>query len=258
MFHFEKPLDKQSFVAVDDVTVLSHQCELPVDCDFDSHRYCSYSPYDDQSVGYNFEVFATPTPDPNWPGPRFDHTTQRAGGGYLFFTSYRSTGNLGKARLISGARSLSDHHSHCLSMWTQLNSKTSHLNVSIVRYGPHWTDQNRTMLVVEMTGTVQQSWTLLTVTLNRTQHLNYAYELQVLIEGSVGNDGRSSIAIDDIKLTIGECDYNAVRCENGTLVSVEKICDFVKDCPSGLDEAGCGNCDFETGMWVWWRFVGRG
>src|SRR5699024_1333087 len=89
VFHFEKPLDKQSFVALDDLTVLSHECELPVDCDFDSHRYCSYSSYDDQSVGYNFEVFTTPTPDPHWPGPQFDHTTQRPGGGYLFFTSYR-------------------------------------------------------------------------------------------------------------------------------------------------------------------------
>src|SRR5699024_7583474 len=112
----------------------------------------------------------------------------------------------------------------------------SHLNVSIVRSGPQWTDHNRTMLVMQLTGTVQQNWTLLTVTLNPTQHLNYAYELQVLIEGSVASDGRSSIAIDDIKLTPGECDYKSVRCETGTLVPVKKICDFVKDCPSGLDE----------------------
>src|SRR5699024_10698240 len=139
------------------------------------------------------------------------------------------------------ARSLSGHHSHCLSMWTQLNSKTSHLNVSIVRYGRHWTDQNRTMLVMQLTGTVQQNWTLLTIALNPNQHLNYAYELQVLIEGSVASDGSSSIAIDDIKLTVGECDYKGVRCETGNLVPVEKVCDFVKDCPSGLDEVGCGN-----------------
>src|SRR5699024_1003475 len=44
---------------------------------------------------------------------------------------------------------------------------------------------------------------------------------------------------------------------NGTSLKKEQICNFVKDCPSGLDELNCGSCDFESGLCGWANMTGK-
>lgn len=45
VFYMEKDFDPTTFVALDDLTVLDHQCQPMIDCDFESGQVCSYSPY---------------------------------------------------------------------------------------------------------------------------------------------------------------------------------------------------------------------
>jgi len=54
VWYFEKKVDRTSFVALDDLSVLGHRCQLPIDCDFDNGHICSYSPY---QSNFSFGVF---------------------------------------------------------------------------------------------------------------------------------------------------------------------------------------------------------
>lgn len=54
----EKTMDKTSFAALDDLSVLGHKCQQLGDCDFDNGKICSYTPLTDKSTGsYNWGVF---------------------------------------------------------------------------------------------------------------------------------------------------------------------------------------------------------
>lgn len=44
-----------SFVAIDDLTILDFQCQLPINCDFENAHICSYTPFNDKTTSdYNF------------------------------------------------------------------------------------------------------------------------------------------------------------------------------------------------------------
>ena len=51
-----------------------------------------------------------------------------------------------------------------------------------------------------------------------------------------------------------ECDPDTeYTCDDGTCIPVEKMCDFVNDCPTGDDEETCpSNCDLESGDMCLW------
>jgi hypothetical protein len=62
------------------------------------------------------------------------------------------------------------------------------------------------------------------------------------------------IAIDDLFLYEKTCDSilaeeNAqnsnFKCNNGTFISSDMVCNFIRDCPEGEDEKICADCDFE-------------
>lgn len=246
-----KPEDKESFIALDDLTVLDHDCEKPIDCDFENNRYCSYSPFYDSSTekDYHFSVFTTPTDDSDWPGPNVDHTTGNYDGGYLFMTAYRSNfGNL-TSKMISGSRRLDKDTSYCLSLWTVITSAHAQMVIYIVRYGDRFQDSNRTVQVLQVANVSEDKWTRQFVTLSKVM-LDNSQEIQVIFEGRI-KDSRSLIAIDDIELTSGDCEFDGVMCANGIVVPPSKVCDFVKDCDDGLDEYNCGSCDFETDSCGW-------
>ena len=54
VFYMEKPADKTSLLALDDLVVLGHKCQTPIDCDFENGHICSYTPYQSR---FNFGVF---------------------------------------------------------------------------------------------------------------------------------------------------------------------------------------------------------
>ncbi|OTF71156.1 MAM and LDL-receptor class A domain-containing protein, partial [Euroglyphus maynei] len=252
IFYMEKQSQNDGFVALDDITILSDACTAPIDCSFDLGHYCTYTSYPDQNVNYHFEVFQAPSIDIEWPGPTFDHTIKSYGGGYLFLTDYRVSkhSEFLHAKIVSGSRKiLHENVPWCLRMWTVINSNDALLRVSIIRYGPKWMDSNRTILAFEMTNVEQREWTRISFTLNRTILLD-TNEIQILIEGTLKSDQRSAIAIDDIMISEGEC-QNGLLCENGITIDENRICNFINDCPSGLDETDCGDCDFETEMCGW-------
>lgn len=240
--------EKNSFVAIDDLSVVQYSCEPEIDCDFDDGHYCSYSIYRDDQTNYNFEVFHSLTNDVNWPGPEYDHTSGSARGQYLFLTAYRTNKRSGslRAKIVSGSREIFPDD-HCLSMWTIIKGSDTLLRVSILRYGLYYVDQNRTIDAFHIVGVEHSDWHRNSFTISKSMVHN-ADEIQILIEGVIQADHfAASIAIDDINLFSGPCEDFGLQCEDGRQISEDEICDFVRDCKSGIDELNCGACDFETG-----------
>ena len=56
VFYMAKQPDKKSFIALDDITILSHPCQEMINCDFEDGRVCSYSQYTDNTTSkYNLK-----------------------------------------------------------------------------------------------------------------------------------------------------------------------------------------------------------
>ena len=246
-------MDKTSFLSLDDITVLEQDCQLPINCNFESNHLCSYSPYgNNEQSKFNFGTFFGPPDDQRWPGPRYDHTTNSFGGGYLYMSAYQFSGSFNRivSKIISGVQDVDPNQSYCLSLWTQLTSSDLEIHLYLVRYGNSWTDSNRTKLIGSVSGQNQTKWTLEMVSIDSTLLLD-AQEIQLLIEGQLNSNSKGVIAIDDITFNKGECQSNdGLICEDGTKLKRDQICNFISDCPSGLDEIDCGDCNFESGKYL--------
>lgn len=54
-------------------------------------------------------------------------------------------------------------------------------------------------------------------------------------------------------------DFSVCRCKTSqTCINSTLVCDFRSDCDDSSDEAGCGNCDFESGDFCGWQDISSG
>src|SRR5699024_1118571 len=104
-----------------------------------------------------YSITTAPAQDPEWPGPRYDHTTEMFGGGYLYLTAFRSIGTFTQlvSKVISGPRPVNPIKTYCLSMWTRLNSADLEMRLHLVRFGDGWADSNRTKQIFSVGGVNQ-------------------------------------------------------------------------------------------------------
>src|SRR5699024_7826137 len=109
----------------------------------------------------------------------------------------------------------------------------------LVRFGKYWNDNNRTITIATMANKAQTDWTRVAITLDQNILTN-TYEVQMIIQGQIGVNSKGLIAIDDIMLADGRCQQSQLICEDGTEIRRDQICNFVNDCPSGMDELNCG------------------
>lgn len=263
VFYMRKTgLSNSSLVALDDVEVLeNYKCQTMPNCDFEGGRFCSYTPYlryeanvPEAGNRFNFGIFTGPIDDTTWPGPVYDHTTNQKSGSYLYLTAYRSAGLFTGLRssVISGPKAVVPDVNYCLTFWYQMTSTDLGLTVSVHRFSATMHEQSR---IVPLTTIAPQHavtrWTAISISLNHSV-LAGSREIQVQFEGQIV-EARSIgvIAIDDIvvdeRAICRPIDDEHFICENGVRINQTQVCDFIADCPSGLDEVDCGGCNFENG-----------
>lgn len=84
---------------------------------------------------------------------------------------------------------------------------------------------------------------------------NFSGNYVLLFEGISGPSVYGDIGLDDIVITSGDVcqDLYSFKCQNGTYLTQDQVCNFVNDCPSGEEEQNCGynRTDFETGFNNW-------
>lgn len=254
VFYLEKQADKSSFIALDDLTVLGHRCAPIIDCDFDDHRICSYTSLTDTqtTTGFNFGVMTAPVNDSHWPGPQYDNSGNW-GGAYLYLTSFRKTSPTQLiSKIISGTRVVDNTKTYCLSFSLYMSSSDVELDLQLLRYGPKWVNNlNAKVSFYHFQNTTQGDWTTKRITLRPTLLTLNTQEIALIIEGRIGANSKGLIGLDGITLSTGEC-QDGLLCEDGHHVSPDKVCNFVCDCKSCLDEVNCGNVtSFETGLGPW-------
>ncbi|CAN8030095.1 unnamed protein product, partial [Ixodes persulcatus] len=158
-----------------------------------------------------------------------DHTLHSKEGYYLLF---KSTGDKAdRASLM-----LRDQRYRCAFLWYFLSKSDTGC---IIRAG------------IEQRTNATKLWTRLQFDLKQGP-------IPVGIHVNCGRDKEAFAAIDDLMVDEKECwqlaqsteVFNCGDAEKRS-VPVDRVCDFVWDCPNGADEQNCGTCDFATDTCGW-------
>ncbi|XP_074478784.1 MAM and LDL-receptor class A domain-containing protein 1 isoform X2 [Sebastes fasciatus] len=257
-------------------------CSPELECNFE-HGLCSWK--QEQSGGdvFDWTRIQGPTPTINT-GPWKDHTLGTSYGHYLFIESstpqefkdtavllsrvFQPTHQRGKDPSRSRHRCVFRFHYHmfgshvfCLAVYLRTTA-AGRGYMLWVRYGAQGNLWHR-----------------------KTLYLTSARPFQIVIEGTVGDDFKGDIAIDDLSFLDcvpyeGElptantttpvvttptptvqphsCPDGQFVCgAHGECVANSKVCDFRRDCSDGSDELNCvkEQCDFEGGDTCGWKSV---
>ena len=107
--------------------------------------------------------------------------------------------------------------------------------------------------VFNVTGDQGNNWNEARIQLKQ-EFITFELSIEVVLGIPSGN-----IAIDDVYLYSGDCSSlpttpapgTMFDCGDGNLIPASLKCNFIKDCPNGMDEKVCADCDFENSMCQW-------
>jgi hypothetical protein len=243
-------------IAIDDVFVdINGKCLSTGSCDFEQ-SICNWIPLDGK---YNFlrispQQLQTITPNILQTNLNFDITTNSKYGHFIWIGAgyYSEIPNNSVIKLMSETFMGNDFLAGgCMSFALYLNGKNSDtLNIIQKIYAV-----DQPILKWTVSGDQGDMWKFFRVPL---QSVGDTFEL--FIEAIINDQSSSTnIAIDDVFVTKTDCFLittpNPVQqfdCGDGSFVTYDKVCNFIKDCPiSGLDEKFCADCDFELSSCSW-------
>ncbi|XP_078483553.1 MAM and LDL-receptor class A domain-containing protein 1 isoform X3 [Ciona intestinalis] len=244
-----------------DMSDEAHCTAYPARCNFENGGICDWTQDKDDvfdwTVSSGFRCRADT-------GPCVDHTTSTRDGKFLFIDSSAQSSEE-TARIVSP------------TMISHVSAEDCSLRLHYHMYG----ENIRTLTVFTRTqiggpleqqwkqhGTQGDAWERAEVKLKPIANIPF----QVLIEAMAPNSALGDIAIDDISFS-NSCEVDGsilppgttvatttespcpgdleFHCGDGTCMHIDKYCNGVTDCSTGLDELYCGDCTFETDMCGW-------
>ncbi|KAL8188327.1 UNVERIFIED_CONTAM: hypothetical protein K2H54_065656, partial [Gekko kuhli] len=160
----------------------------PAPCDFSCSfdvDFCSWTQSDSDSLDWTRHRGPTSSPTT---GPSFNHTM---GGGYFIYLK-GTDGNPGDVAHLVSPTCIS-HGPHCFRFWYHMygEARTMALRVYVV------SDGTAPILLWSQTGNQGDRWKQAEVS------VPHRGRVQILLEGVLGEDFRSNIAVDDISMTSG-------------------------------------------------------
>ncbi|XP_037829280.1 MAM and LDL-receptor class A domain-containing protein 1 isoform X2 [Kryptolebias marmoratus] len=253
-------------------------CSPELQCDFED-GLCNWKQETRGGDEFNWTRISGPTPTLNT-GPWRDHTLGTWYGHYLYIESSSPQEFKDTAVLLSpvfkptyqpGKDPAFSHRSHCVFRfyYCMFGSHVFSLAVYL-----RTTSTGRGPMLWAKYGNQGNLWH------RKTLYLHSAQPFQILIEGTVGDDFKGDIAIDDLSFLDCEtldgelpslitpavttpaptvlphsCPEGQFVCgAYGECVDLSQVCDFKRDCSDGSDETNCvkGRCDFEGGDTCGW------
>ena len=234
-------------------------CDFINDCpDASDETSCGTCNFETSTCGwtdglyYGFEWIRKTGPSSTLSGPQIDHTLQTSAGSYL---GTRRKDNLdGMIAAPLNSPTFGQLASTCkISFWAHLGDPGLVLR-------PHQIDVyvSNKAEIFEYTGTAfgptGSNWVQYRLNVG-ARPAGYIITMWGFNFNSIANDVMTEIGLDDVIFEncgeITPAPDETFPCSDGSFLSSSRVCDFIKDCISGNDEAVCGNCDFEKSFCNW-------
>ncbi|XP_067219544.1 MAM and LDL-receptor class A domain-containing protein 1 isoform X1 [Chanodichthys erythropterus] len=215
----------------DDPTPTPPAASCPWSCNFDQDE-CGWEQLIQDSFDWTRWSGSTPS---SFTGPAIDHTT---GSGSYMYIEGDSVVHGDSARLMSPVCNTSGKQ--CLSFWFHMYGLANAMLLNIYIY-----ENNQATKIWSRANNQGNSWYQAQVEIKPQK------PFQIIIEGIRGSDPRSDIAIDDVAIMYGACDYSsAENSDLTTLAPHPTTPNLIKPHPN------CKmNCDFEKDICSWTQMV---
>nr|XP_028581284.1 apical endosomal glycoprotein-like isoform X2 [Podarcis muralis] len=226
-------------------------CETFFSCPFEED-WCRWAADANQSLSWARNCSSQVPSSPA--RPTRDHTTNTPEGHFIYVAGAQP----GRAELFSPT--LVVNGSCHLVLYAHLHgSDANRLNV-------YSQTETKRELILSRAGDLGDFWFRQEATFNGTE------DFQIVLEGVIGKDPQSSIALDDLILSPGciqqsglfsaphteqppgpvPCKDDQFACDSGArCLGSEQVCDFKADCDDDTDESQCGASNFTHGMGGW-------
>ena len=217
-------------------------------CDFEKST-CGWR---DDNYGVNWVRQTGPSSNPF--GPQIDHTLLNAFGSYLLTVRNEESTEF-KAVLIGPT--LGPMSQYCtLSFWihmggTDLNQLKPILDIFVSNAVNFDEDYE---YIGEVVGPLGKDWKQYNILL-RARPAGYLVDMYAFTMYSSELNEFTDVGMDDVVFkncgVLNPDPSTTFSCGDGSYVSKDKVCNFIQDCENGLDEAVCGDCDFEKNTCAW-------
>ncbi|XP_074733517.1 IgGFc-binding protein-like [Strix uralensis] len=201
-------------------TICASPTACNMSCTFDVD-FCEW----EQAISDNFDWIRhkgpTPTPDT---GPSHDHTT---GGGYYIYLQGSKQEQSEVAHLVSPV--CSSEGPHCFRFWYHMYGAAEAMALRV--YVVH---KETSTLEWKDAGNKGDRWNLGEITVHSTGNM------QIVLEGMIGEDFRSDIALDDLSIEKGYCTGDVIPTTPGTIITTPS-----KEETTSAPMEGSGTCVVE-------------
>ena len=219
-------------------------------CNFESST-CGWKDANDDKNGVEWIRRTGPSTNPF--GPQIDHSIQSANGSYLL-TVRKSIPAYLLGVLIGPT--LGPMSEYCtISLWvhmgmTDLAQLKPSLDIFVSNSASMDSDYK---YIGVINGPLGKDWKKFSFKIG-SRPAGYLIDIYGFPMYSNQFQEFTDIGIDDVKFE--NCAVlipgpDSFLCGDGSFVSKDKVCNFIQDCATGLDELNCGDCDFETSSCAW-------
>ncbi|XP_039517193.1 MAM and LDL-receptor class A domain-containing protein 1 isoform X2 [Pimephales promelas] len=215
----------------DNPTPTRPPASCPWSCNFDQDE-CGWEQLIQDSFDWTRWSGSTPT---NFTGPSSDHTT---GSGFYMYIEGNSVVHGDSARIMSPVCNTSGRQ--CLSFWFHMYGLASAMSLNLYIY-----ESNHAIKIWSRTNNQGNSWYQGQVEIQPQQ------PFQVIIEGIRGSNQHSDLAIDDVAIMYGACDYSSAEVSDSPTLAPHLTT------PNSINpQPNCRmNCDFEKDICSWTQMV---
>ena len=230
----------RGYVAVDEFSISDGVCSS--DCNFDADILTGYCNWVNDQTGDNFDWSVSRGSLKSWTGPTRDQSKR---GGYAYIdTSYpRRPGDRARMAMKTPLNTTSDGgHPQCLSFYFNMfGSDLGTLSV-LLQSSSDDTEVTRVWHIERPVSSPRDTWHRAQVTLASS------YEVNVIIEATVGDTDRGDIAVDTVRLDTGAC----------VIMPGEAVTDQYSGCSFNIDKCGyqsqnvpaVSSSTYSTDMWT--------
>ncbi len=252
---FESALNENTNgqIQIDDVFVnIRESCPVETSCDFEDST-CNWTPYGTNSFNFlRLSPQQLQTIDTVNLELTKDTTLSSKYGKFLWVGDDYYRDQSGKSMIISEtllAQSFKTREA-CLTFMYYMNGSVA---LSVYKREHN---KNQLNLIWSLSGGQGPVWKMARIPF---YSINDNFDLVLETSLNATNRYTPTLAIDDVFLSKSDCTNIATTpsplkkfdCGDNTTVSEIKVCDFIRDCDTGLDEANCADCNFENSTCQW-------